>query len=396
MKITNRCLLVGLIIVFSLNLPMTGLAKSKVIDHAKMKRDLNIMKAILDRIMNPNNSGSPWNAGNSRALFLDGNGVVFIYQSNHVDELFSLREYNSPVARKTYFKAMQYFKKHKENTDEIIINIEGKKTDKEQSETKRKEIIQKKEKELKTNIIGFLGDYCDAINQLQSNDKISVVLLPFSSSYNSFVRILGHSNAFPELMVATVKKADISAYRKESINYNTFQKRVDFRIIEDNSSMAKDVQIMSGIFSSAFQHDSNENLAVIGDAWGTHLKDFGVLFMINARDSRRFQKMQFLTTGKNIWHNFFIDEMEADDDDFTERLKNTQSKIIEILGDYGHTLRKLKDSEWIGVALEFGGSQHLKSEKSPLIIKVRKKDVMAFRKDKINLREFKKRVLISR
>ncbi|MCK4716661.1 MAG: hypothetical protein KAT54_07620, partial [Candidatus Marinimicrobia bacterium] len=69
--------------------------------------------------------------------------------------------------------------------------------------------------------------------------------------------------------------------------------------------------------------------------------------------------------------------------------------ILEILGQYGHTLRKVKENEWIMVALDL--DNHLWDQDWRwLYIKVRKSDVTKYSQEKIKLEEFKKRAKIWR
>jgi len=69
--------------------------------------------------------------------------------------------------------------------------------------------------------------------------------------------------------------------------------------------------------------------------------------------------------------------------------------ILEILGQYGHTLRKVKENEWIMVALDL--DNHLWDQDWRwLYIKVRKSDVTKYSREKIKLEEFKKRAKIRR
>ncbi|MBC8491541.1 MAG: hypothetical protein H8D42_03175 [Candidatus Marinimicrobia bacterium] len=69
--------------------------------------------------------------------------------------------------------------------------------------------------------------------------------------------------------------------------------------------------------------------------------------------------------------------------------------ILEMLGQYGHTLRKVKENEWIIVALDL--DNHLRDQDWRwLYIKVRKSDITKYSREKIKLEELKKRAKIWR
>lgn len=92
--------------------------------------------------------------------------------------------------------------------------------------------------------------------------------------------------------------------------------------------------------------------------------------------------------------NFEFDERldEARVDSIATEMSDN---ILEILGQYGHTLRKVKENEWIMVALDL--DNHLwDQEWRWLYIKVRKSDVTKYSREKIKLEELKKRAKIWR
>lgn len=69
--------------------------------------------------------------------------------------------------------------------------------------------------------------------------------------------------------------------------------------------------------------------------------------------------------------------------------------ILEILGQYGHTLRKVNENEWIMVALDL--DNHLWDQDWRwLYIKVRKSDITKYNREQIKIEELKKRAKIWR
>ena len=92
--------------------------------------------------------------------------------------------------------------------------------------------------------------------------------------------------------------------------------------------------------------------------------------------------------------NFEFDERldEAEVDSIANEISDN---ILEILGQYGHTLRKVKENEWIMVALDL--DNHLWDQDWRwLYIKVRKSDITKYSREKIKLEELKKHAKIRR
>jgi hypothetical protein len=64
-------------------------------------------------------------------------------------------------------------------------------------------------------------------------------------------------------------------------------------------------------------------------------------------------------------------------------------QVIELLGRYGHTMRKVKDNEWVMVAIDFN-YKIWDTEDSRLYLKVRKSDLLKYNRDEIDLNGLKK------
>ena len=392
-----------------INFPDDCTSRETKINYEKMRRDLNIMKVILDRIMNPDESKPSWTNGNTRAVYLEGYGLIFSYKYSKSREFVLHNVLESGTL-------LQDAKAH-ENEERLIIleKYENSLKETAKARTKYKIALEKlnntkkkkkqklfdeyaekakiKEAKLRENIIEFFGEYCDAISQLKPDDRITVVILPGESHLIYFDKFLGAKKTDLNRVVATVQKSDISAYRREAINKNTFLRRVHFSSDADKSRMIKDIQIMTNIFDTGINQASTKSMIRHSETWGTYIKNFGALFMLKIRATSGLTT--FLRDDEHS--EFFINEKEElSENSIEDQLNNFKSTLIDILGSYGHTIRKLKHDEWIGIALE-SKLPKLKRGKgiSTLFIKARKKDVDELNKEKISFAKFRRRVFIT-
>jgi len=404
----NISFLIGILILL-VSFPDEAISKAGKIDYEKMKRDLAIMKTILDRIMKPEDSSALWMNGNTRAIYLDGYGVIFIYQHSMSEELALITRFKTENA---YHKALEHYKeaqteamrkyreafkkarKATEDYDEKIKEYMENAEKKKQAELSRiSERTQKTEATLKENVIEFLGEYCDAINQLKPDDRITVVIIPEMSRYILLDQFFDKSEYGTNRVIATIQKSDIASYRREAIKKKAFKQRIHFSSDEDDDRMQRDIQIMTNIFDTAIKQSPQKDLIVRGETWGTFVRNFGALFMIKVRQAYGLKIHHLGDAEGQIIINTKEESPESPDENSLENLKAT---LMDILGSYGHTMRKLDRDEWIGIALELKLTELQRHDRaSTLFIKVRKRDADALNKEQINFTTFKQRVEVT-
>jgi len=88
----------------------------------------------------------------------------------------------------------------------------------------------------------------------------------------------------------------------------------------------------------------------------------------------------------------YLKQEKAEIDSIVNALSD---QIVELLGQYGHTMRKVKDNEWIMVAVDFN-YRIWDSDADRLYIKVKKSDLLKYNRDEINFDTLKKSVKIWR
>ena len=79
-----------------------------------------------------------------------------------------------------------------------------------------------------------------------------------------------------------------------------------------------------------------------------------------------------------------------------DSIKGFKDELIELIGDYGHTLRTLKPTEYVVVNINFKDNWRAHFLESPqqMILKVRKKDLDRYDRGDLTLAAFRKKVEI--
>ncbi|MBN1351202.1 hypothetical protein JXJ21_17415 [candidate division KSB1 bacterium] len=410
-------------------LPRQSFAGDTAINYNKMKRDLSIMKVIFDRMMNPEDYNVSWGNGNTRAVYLEGYGVIFSYQYeisrniilNDILERDIEQNLREDSILDVYEDRDSEFEQRVGKDEERLIILEkfGKEIDEAKNaylkarqaeiEARRKQHAKSSEKmkaakleeaKIKENMTEFLGEYCDAINQLKPDDQITVIVLPAESNA---LYLDGIARSFwldasaikenqPERIFATVSHADVLAYRSGSIKKDSFEKRIRFVSNETESRMNRDISIMTEIFETGMDQISKKGVLRHSQTWGAYIANFGALFLMKIRNTAGLQIIQH---GDEI-SQIMLRTSEKSYVDFGKEMTQLKSTLIELLGAYGHTLTQLAENEWIGIALELKlPPQQQADKRSTIFIKVKKKDVEDFSKEKLSDKRFRQRVVLT-
>ncbi|MFQ5770343.1 MAG: hypothetical protein ACE5HX_07395, partial [bacterium] len=146
---------------------------SSKINWQRMQRDLDIMESILDRLLSPS---SPylgfWNK-KTRGIYFEGYGVVFQVNANG-NQMFYIsvgKLDNAYInAREEYEKYIELNSKHKKDEPTVVKIIN------EPEEKEARLSMSERIKELKDSFTEFLGEYADAIGQLQKTDRVTILV----------------------------------------------------------------------------------------------------------------------------------------------------------------------------------------------------------------------------
>ena len=177
----------------------------------------------------------------------------------------------------------------------------------------------------------------------------------------------------------TAKVSDIRALRNGKINEAKFRSRLVFGEPKTDESLAKKIQIMAGILDQTIG-TQRRHLGPFRETspTGVYLEGAGALFF--AKPSREVD-VYFFSSGET-----------KKEDDGAKKLKDD---LVEVIADYGHTLRSMKPTEHIAIQVDPIREAFWKEgKKSGLLIKVQKKDIDAYNKGKVGLGVLKKRIQV--
>ena len=135
---------------------------------------------------------------------------------------------------------------------------------------------------MKERAIEFLSDYADAIGQIKSTDRITI-LANFEHTYRVFaVYLRGAENVEerPSRLNITVKKNDIVNFRKGKINEEAFRNRVAFHKRLDNKRRNRNIDIMANILNTALNRKHGDEFRTTSKNRGVYLDGLGALFFM--------------------------------------------------------------------------------------------------------------------
>jgi len=427
-KINNRDFLVvpfiGLLIIMLVFteklLPQTPGAVEK---QEKIKSEISILESILDDLIVRQ---SPlWFKFNDHVngAYLDGFGLLFDVESYGVYDLSNrilrqIVEIPTPPTVPELIDPEADYSAQKKIEEKIK---------KQETERKRLAVIESKSvteklNETKDLLMKFFLDYATTVKTLQPEDQICVnIRITADQDYGFAVK-----EKIPTQVRACAKISDLTKYRQGKMTDDVIKTKINIDEKYDNLG-DKDIQIMESIFNSVLSKRFGKKMtAVSGSTRGWYLNQFGVIFFIpvgsldlgwvdlernmerveemlkkaerHLRETEEKMRQKELTL--NTWQPYDslkivvepqLRKQQIAIKDSTINL--VKDDIVEVLGSYGHTLKNVKDNEWIMIAVELG-NRLIGQTSERLYIKVRKADVLRYSREQIGLDSFKKTIVM--
>ena len=349
---------IGLIFSIYFSFPDSGFATDFKNNPAKMQQDLDVLKTILDKLMEPEcgtGLGTHiWPNFGTRAIYIDEYGVIFTYQCQSLPTL-------------------------SKNKD---------------TETRPETAGGNRTENIRQILVEFLGNYGDALGQLQPDNYISVIIQPRENPLRHVIRdmkIFTKSTQLDQIM-ATVSKKTIDDYHRKKLAKNKFAAKIEFHRIDKDDDRHREIEIMSRIFDTALRNNKNCSLSLRGKTWGEYITNFGILFMLRATNGLKVDKFHF--TGDNFDNaGSEVSRKRPSPLDETTDMQQTKTVLVQLLADYGHTLRHVKPKEWIGINIEL---DNFDDQHSYLFLKVKSADIQDFHQNRISLKTFTGKIIFSK
>ncbi|MCH8019232.1 hypothetical protein IH785_05165 [candidate division KSB1 bacterium] len=411
-KFLIRLLFWQIIFLSIILFPISSFAQSSKINWDRMNRDLEIMQGVLDNLLAPSKPMLAFSNGGARGLYFDGYGVVFQIDLGgaplmdvvrlRMGNEFELAKELSEQAKARAFEGKPVSVAPISDEGPVIVDaITGAVLTKEDLTTgKRIELLEER-------AIEFLRDYADAIGQIKPTDRITI-LANFEHNYGVFaVHLRGAENVekSPSGLNITAKKSDIVDFRKGKIDEKTFRNRVTFHKRLDSKQKNRNIDIMANILNTALNRKHRGEFRMDSKNRGIYLDGLGALFFIRGyllgeRDVITYEYY----LGKYLKEQ---EEMQASrvkttiqskspEERIKESIKGFKDELVELVGDYGHTLRTLKPTEYVVVNINFKDNwrAHFLETPQQVILKVRKQDLDRYDRGELTLAALRKKVEI--
>lgn len=411
-KFLIRLLFWQIIFLSIILVPMSSFAQSSKINWDRMNRDLEIMQGVLDNLLAPSKPMLAFSNGGARGLYFDGYGVVFQIDLGgarlmdvvrlRMGNEFELAKELSEQAKARAFEGKPVSVAPISDEGPVIVDaITGTVLTKEDLTTgKRIELLEER-------AIEFLRDYADAIGQIKPTDRITI-LANFEHTYGFFaVHLRGAENVekSPSGLNITAKKSDIVDFRKGKIDEKTFRNRVTFHKRLDSKQKNRNIDIMANILNTALNRKHRGEFRMDSKNRGIYLDGLGALFFIRGyllgerdvityeyylgkylKEQEEMQASRVKTTTKS----------KKPEERIKESIKEFKDELVELVGDYGHTLRTLKPTEYVVVNINFRDNWRAHFLESPqqVILKVRKQDLDRYDRGELTLAALRKKVEI--
>ena len=347
-------------------------------DTARMERDLDIMNAILDRLVFKTPGGFAHIGGAStKGIYLPDYGVIFLMPNQNT----ALRIYSVMEKARRIEEAYQRGAK---STTRAKAGEGSGMAYEYRTENKR---------DFKAPLVEFFSKYADAIGQLDDSERIAIYRSGGANAFYS-VTVTGQSvwrsdaETGAEDVLAVARKADIVALRSGKLKTDEFTGRLIFKNIETETSNSE-VDIMARIIDTALQGRTREQAFHTDNSHGIYLDDFGAIFFTNATFGRELQ-MQILhdmarreleeSLNKRVTELQNASEQRRES--WTTQYKKFKQQLSEVIADYGHTLRRLKPQDHIVITADLDNVP----ENGPgyLVCRIKKQHVDAFNAGRIS------------
>ncbi|KPK94886.1 hypothetical protein AMJ80_05285 [bacterium SM23_31] len=415
--------------------------QTQAIDYEKMDEDLSVMENVISMLLSEEDL-IHFKPEKVKGAYLEGYGVVFMV----------------PITSTTSF----------------LRPVRPERSEKEQT-------VEESFKKIREILTDFASSYGAIIKQIKRNDWITMVVNPSSRGNVAFLyqeaftlsraAVVGEREGFrPFSFIMSVRKSDITSYREEVMTIDQFSEAVLYSPIGAQSEdymtpkMQKDIEILSGILETILEDHLSTSLSS-ESIQGTYLKDYGVLFTVNAGSAislstgtsynieikppalpeievgdiklgidvtgaktKADSLIALLTDSLKVLQKLaqakYLPEVEklilesqqmnlentrlrlewlTDQQVFFARAKRTEEDkekieklidvLVDVVGDYGHTIRELNANDQIAILFSSSGYRAGTSGTVNLMLTARYSDILDYSKGRITLDVFKSKVI---
>ncbi len=329
--------------------PSTAIyAQQNTIDQDRMNRDLSITDDILGKIFSENyNQSLPFGNQGVDASYLPGYGIIY-----HISGSSFMIFRHLGMGRMSGTVSTGSSKsngKGNSTGSAVVVGGRGKGRywfNNAENRLTRQQVIDRATE--------FLGNYGSTIGQLKPTDRITVIYDEGGSNFmpNIYLAIQNSDSTEtkPLNLAISAKKADIIALNQNRISKKEFSNRLSVDDIEDGQKH-KDLDIFSEILTQALKNTQNFEYSVRGQVNFAYMKDFGVIYYVNAEYS--LQYLSILSEDKSVTIRSAQD-IQISDKNSDKKMQEAYNRFVDAMKDYitnyGRTLHTLKSGQELVVS----------------------------------------------
>jgi len=394
--------IVASLCVFMLFVP--GLRAQIAIDYERMDRDIRIMENVIQTLLSIQDVKSYYTTQQVKGTYLDDYGAVFqILMSNR-----------SSYSGESAEKARASFETLRNELEDFLFSYGGL-----IKQLGANDVITLVANMSGTTAADFALEYAYLVRTLQTRSEIDLLLARAQAE--------GVDIFEPAPFIMTVNKSDLTYAQ----NLTQFKDMVSFKSLKAEEDpyttpkMYSNIKVMGSILETVIESRFNTSISSTSFL-GTYIKDYGVLFTINAGSSIRIYmpelqdvevtlmapvtaKEHFLAARLAVLKEQINDaqkvaidrlveaEARASEIERTKNYHENTKELIEVIanifGDYGQALRELKPEE--NVTIIFSSTYSYwgpTRDEISMMFTAKYKDILDYSKGIINLETFRERI----
>ena len=357
-----------------------------------MRIELDMHEKILQQILGHHDEDHAA-SHHIHSFYIDGYGALFTARGNITTDL--IRSENLLIVDESKFEWNE--------KDGLIVKVKPEKNSIDKAGIKAE--VKEVSKMLRLAVFEFLANYFSKVKMLKDSEKVTVHLdLNLHRIIKDKISRSEAKSLLPAAMQLTVAMDQLRAYRKNKIDENTLDKKIDQKLIYSEADDYS-FSILSKVFETginAIEKKGHKPFSV--KASFIYFKEFGAVYFIDSGSFPFF--IPYGTLGDisliredHKFSDFFKQSakktarMKKDDIDYQELISIMKNRLVRLIGEYGTNLDMLTDEQWLVTVVQAAASWP-QDQSSSFVIKARKKDIDAFSQEKIDLKQFKEKIFI--
>ncbi|MFU8859381.1 MAG: hypothetical protein ACNA8K_03060 [Cyclonatronaceae bacterium] len=245
------------------------------IDKDLMKRDLEIMESVLDRLLAPHNESTIRISGSAAsALYLPGFGVLiesspgFRVQGVNFQFLQNGDSlHGTAVVERDRRLETEFFSGEAASGRATLPDVNA--------------------DDLLDKITGFMKNYAGLINQLKPTDRVAVIYNNRGHVFLPGLRNRDEAESRLQSMSVVATFADLDAYRRGNLNDGAFGRRLVVRKVMSDDDPRTDLEIFGRILETGLKTDDRESISLRGNVSHFYVDGAGAIFNMQGGMSAR-------------------------------------------------------------------------------------------------------------